>query len=105
MIVPRCFLSWRAVPVQTYALQSGENSGFLKQLMAAQKEDEDRMANYAGLVAAKEEIATLTATIETKQTRQGNLAVEVGASRMTWPTRRGPWPLTRSWAAKPRRKL
>ena len=44
--------------------------------MAAQKEDEDRKANPTGLVAAKEEIATLTATIETKLTRQGDLAVE-----------------------------
>ena len=45
--------------------------------MAAQKEDEDRKANHTGLVAAKEEIATLTATIETKLARQGDLAVEV----------------------------
>ena len=51
--------------------------GILKLLMAAQKEDEDRKANHTGLVAAKEEIATLTATIETKLTRQGDLAVEV----------------------------
>ena len=43
--------------------------------MAAQKEEEDRKANQAGLIAAKEEeIATLTATIETKLTQQGNLA-------------------------------
>ena len=84
---------------QGYAPQSGEIVGILKQLMAAQKEEEDRKANQAGLIAAKEEeIATLTATIETKPTQQGNLAAEVGrASRMTWPTRRGPWPLTRSW--------
>ena len=96
MIVPRCFLSWRAVPV--YAPQSGEIIFILKQLMAAQKEEEDRKANQAGLIAAKEEeIATLTATIETKLARQGDLAVGWGASRMTWPTRRGPWPLTRSW--------
>ena len=45
--------------------------------MAAQKEEEDRKANQAGLIAAKEEIATLTATIETKLTRQGDLGVEV----------------------------
>ena len=45
--------------------------------MAAQKEEDDRNANHAGLVAAKEGIATLTATIETKLTRQGDLAVEV----------------------------
>ena len=45
--------------------------------MAAQKEEEDRKANHAGLAAAKEEIATLTATIEKKLTRQGDLAVEV----------------------------
>ena len=45
--------------------------------MTAQKEEEDRKANHAGLVAAKEEIATLTATIETKVTRQGDLAIEV----------------------------
>ena len=46
--------------------------------MAAQKEEEDRKANQAGLIAAKEEeIATLTATIETKLTRQGDLAVQV----------------------------
>ena len=62
---------------QGYAPQSGEIIGILKQLMAAQKEDEDRKANHTGLVAAKEEIATLTATIETKLTRQGGLAVEV----------------------------
>ena len=62
---------------QGYAPQSGEIVGILKQLMAAQKEEEDRNANHAGLVAAKEEIATLTATIETKLTRQGDLAVEV----------------------------
>ena len=47
--------------------------------MAAKKEDEDRKANHKGLVAAKEEIATLTATIETKLTRQGDLEVEVGS--------------------------
>jgi len=71
---------------QGYAPQSGEIIGILKQLKdemsadlaAAQKEEEDRKANHAGLIAAKkEEIATLTATIETKLTRQGNLAVEV----------------------------
>ena len=62
---------------QGYAPQSGEIIGILKQLMAAQKEEEDRNANHAGLVAAKEEIATLTATIETKLTRQGDLTVEV----------------------------
>ena len=46
--------------------------------MAAQKEEEDRKANQAGLIAAKEEeIATLTAAIETKLTQQGNLAAEV----------------------------
>ena len=46
--------------------------------MAAQKEEEDRKANYAEIVAAKkEDIATLTATIETKLARQGDLAVEV----------------------------
>ena len=71
---------------QVYAPQSGEIIGILKQLMdemsedvaAAQKEEEDRKANHSGLVAAKkEEIATLTATIETKLTRPGDLAVEV----------------------------
>ena len=62
---------------QGYAPQSGEIVGILKQLMAAQKEEEDRKANQAGLIAAKDEIATLTATIETKLTRQGDLAVEV----------------------------
>ena len=40
---------------QGYAPQSGEIIGILEQLMAAQKEDEDRKANCAGLVAAKEE--------------------------------------------------
>ena len=65
---------------QGYAPQNGEIIGILMQLMAAQKEEEDRKANHAGLIAAKEEeIATLTATIETKLTRQGNLAVEVGS--------------------------
>ena len=58
---------------QEYAPQSGEIIGILKQLIAAQKEDEDRKANHTGLVAAKEEIATLTGTIETKLTRQGDL--------------------------------
>ena len=54
MTVPRCFLS-------RHAPQSGEIVGILKQLMAAQKEEEDRKANQAGLIAAKEEeIATLT---------------------------------------------
>ena len=64
---------------QGYAPQSGEIVGILKQLMAAKKEAGDRKANHTGLVAAKEEIATLTATIETKLTLQGNLAVEVGS--------------------------
>ena len=63
---------------QGYAPQSGEIVGILKQLMAAQKEEEDRKAIQAGLIAAKEEeIATLTAAIETKLTQQGNLAAEV----------------------------
>ena len=62
---------------QGYAPQSGEIIGILKQLMAAQKEEEDRKANHAEIVAAKEDIATLTATIETKLARQGDLAVEV----------------------------
>ena len=55
MIVPRCFLSWRAVPVRVRT-ESGDIIGILKQLMAAQKEEEDRKANHAILVAAKEEI-------------------------------------------------
>ena len=60
------------------ALQSGEIIGILKQLKAVQKEEEDRKANHAEIVAAKkEDIATVTATIETKLTRQGDLAVEV----------------------------
>ena len=47
-------------------------------LVAAQMEEEDRKANHAGLVAAKKEATvTLTATIETELTRQGDLAVEV----------------------------
>ena len=63
---------------QGYAPQSGEIIGILKQLMADQKEEEVRKANHAGLIAAKkEEIATLIATIETKLTQQGYLAVEV----------------------------
>ena len=33
---------------QEYAPQSGEIIGILKQLMAAQKEDEDRKANHTG---------------------------------------------------------
>ena len=45
--------------------------------MAAQKEEEDRKANHAEIVAAKEDIATLTATIEKKLARQGDLEVEV----------------------------
>ena len=62
---------------QGYAPQSGEIIGILKQLKAVQKEEEDRKANHAEIVAAKkEDIATLTATIETKLTRQGDLAVE-----------------------------
>ena len=60
------------------ALQSGEIIGILKQLKAVQKEEEDRKANHAEIVAAKkEDIATVTATIETKLARQGDLAVEV----------------------------
>ena len=52
--------------------------GIPKQLKAVQKEEEDRKANHAEIVAAKkEDIATLTATIETKLARQGDLAVEV----------------------------
>ena len=56
---------------QGYAPQSGEIIGILKQLMdemtedlaAALKEEEDRKANHARLIAAKkEELATLTAT-------------------------------------------
>ena len=71
---------------QGYAPKSGEIIGILKQLKdemsedfaAAQKVEEDRKANHAGLIAAKEEeIATLTSTIQTKLTRQSNLAVEV----------------------------
>ena len=64
---------------QGYAPQSGEIIiGILKQLKAVQKEEEDRKANHAEIVAAKkEDIATVTATIETKLARQGDLAVEV----------------------------
>ena len=71
---------------QGYAPKSGEIIGILKQLKDEMSEDlagarnveEDRKANPAGLTAAKKgEIATLTSTIETKLTRQGNLAVEV----------------------------
>ena len=48
---------------QGYAPRSGEIIGILKQLMdemtedlaAAQKEEEDRKANHAGLIAAKKE--------------------------------------------------
>ena len=60
------------------ALQSGEIIGILKQSKAVQKEEEDRKANHAEIVAAKkEDIATVTATIETKLARQGDVAVEV----------------------------
>ena len=38
---------------QGYALWCGGIIGILEQLMAAHKEDEDRKATYAGLVAAK----------------------------------------------------
>ena len=71
---------------QGYAPKSGEIIGILKQLKdemsenlaVAQKAEEDRKANHVGLIAAKKkEIATLTSTIQTKLTRQGNLAVEV----------------------------
>merc|ERR1712136_271492 len=71
---------------QGYAPQSGEIIGILKQLKdsmsadlaAAQKAEAERKANHAALVAAKEkEVASLTATIETKLTRQGDLGVEV----------------------------
>ena len=68
--------------------------------MAAQKEEENRKANHAGLIAAKEEIATVTATIETKLTWQGNLAVEVGSLKNDVATRTGPWPLTRSCSSQ-----
>ena len=63
MIVPRCFLSWRAVPVtgRTTERRDHWHSGAV--WWPPKKEDEDRKANYAGLVAAKEEIATLTATV------------------------------------------
>ena len=71
---------------QGYAPKSGDIIGILKQLKdemsedlaGAQKVEEDRKANHAGLIAAKKkEIATLTSTIQTKLTRLGNLAVEV----------------------------
>ena len=40
--------------------------------------EEERKTDHAGLVAAKKgEVATLTATIEAKLTRQGDLAVDV----------------------------
>ena len=69
---------------QGYAPQSGEIIGILKQLKDEMSEDlapahKEEEANYAGLIAMKEEIATFTATIETKLTRQGDLAVEVGS--------------------------
>ena len=77
MIAPHFFFLTRGAS-QGYAPQSSEIIGILKQLMAAQKEEEDRKANHAEIVAAKkEDIATLTATIETKLARQGDLAVEV----------------------------
>ena len=47
--------------------------------MAAQKEEEDRKANQAGLIAAKEEeIATLTATIEDLAVQVESLKNDVG---------------------------
>merc|ERR1712136_436780 len=73
---------------QGYAPQSGEIIGILKQLKdsmsadlaAAQKAEAERKADHAALVAAKEkEVASLTATIETKLTRQGDLGVELGS--------------------------
>ena len=56
------FLALARGASQVYAPQSGEIIGILKQLKdemsedlaAAQKEEEDRKANYAGLIAAKE---------------------------------------------------
>ena len=50
MIVPRCFSFLARGASQGYAPQSGEIIGILEQLMAAQKEDEDRKANQARLV-------------------------------------------------------
>ena len=83
---------------QGYAPQSGEIIGILKQLMAAPKEEEDRKANHAGLVAAKKkDISTLTATTETKLTQQGDLAVEVWSLENDVADTPRPWPLTRTW--------
>ena len=81
MIVPRCFLSWRVVASQGYAPQIGEIIGILKQLMAAQKEEEGPQGPTMrdSLQRRRRKLPLLTATIETKLTRQGNLAVEVGS--------------------------
>merc|ERR1712136_204924 len=71
---------------QGYAPQSGEIIGILKQLkdsMSAdladsQKAEADRKADHAALTAAKKkEVVSLTAIIEAKSTRQGDLAVEI----------------------------
>merc|ERR1712136_673443 len=71
---------------QGYAPQSGEIIGILKQLkdsMSAdladsQKAEADRKADHAALTAAKKkEVVSLTAIIEAKLTRQGDLAVEI----------------------------
>ena len=46
-------------------------------LSDGQKAEAEPKANLAGLIEEKEELATLTATVEAKVTQQGDLAVEV----------------------------
>jgi len=71
---------------ENYAPQSGEITGILKQMgdtMAAElvdatKVEEDAIANYNGLMAAKtKEVKVTTATVETKTVQIGELGVEI----------------------------
>merc|ERR1711957_577624 len=71
---------------ENYAPQSGEITGILKQmgdtmaadLVDATKVEEDAIANYNGLVAAKtKEVKATTATVETKTKQIGELGVDI----------------------------
>ena len=76
-----------------YAPQSGEIIGILKQLMAAQKEDEDHKTNHTGLVAAKEEkslkndVADTQRSLAADQELAAKLAESCSSQSSEWEER------------------
>ena len=107
MIVPRCFLSWRAVPIRSTHLRvarslwhseavEGRN---VRRTCGRPKGGRGPQGQQSGTYCSEGGGNCHFDSNDRDKTDPGRVISQSRwrASRMTWPTRRGPWPLTRSW--------